>query len=398
MKLERKNILLNAATSYAAYFVAFGLSIIIARVLGSEGRGAVAQYFSLCFIFISFSKLGYAQWILANPNTAKVIGTKDISKMVVLGLPIVLTLYGITVAFDLFKLPFHVTWTSIVYSLLAVTNETGLATLLANGYQLLNSLSQIINPALSFLLSLLLLYYGKLNFDNYITTVLLAMIISTAFVFVKCKSNHTNINNPALTFRYLLKVAHSNVQLHMANVTKDISYRASFVFIGYAYGHSLLGIYSIAFMFMEVTLKFTDSIGIYVLKRSSIDTRNLSLKLVFINLLIISSIFFATYFVLDFVIDNIIGNEFLPGKRLFLYLLPTALLLGTWKIYVNHAIGARSGIGYLPSVLTSISVQFILLYLMQDYDLLGAVIAVSFSYLSMTLVLLYYYYRSRNCA
>lgn len=364
--------------------------MFVSKVLGPEGRGDIAQFFAVSTILISCGRLGFSQWIMAE---SKVTYNMSPFSIVVIDicslLPIALSLY-VLYLLNLVSLPYILVLAIIVYSVLSVAYDLVLALLIAADQQSKYALMLVTLPAIGLSLSLGLYAFDALYLETYLTAIVLA--IATSILIGGTFLVRNTRGRKSFPVTQLYDVFKSNLHIYLANVIKDVSYRIDYLLVGYFFGAFQLGIYSLAVALMEMSLKVTDAISLYVLRFAATSWERVTLRYVVTNLGIISFMFAMVYIFGSIVVYNYLGARFELALDILKWLLPACLFVGTWKITVSHAIGRFKGRGYIQSVILSVIVQVGLLFMFRQWGLYGAVLAVTFSYLTMLLVL-YAYYR-----
>ncbi len=384
---------------FKAIALAAGLfvSIVVARVLGPEGRGVYALVMTILVMSVSFGVFGLttANTFFAAQNThmARTIGTQSLIAGMIGAALSILAIFLInkfsptilrglndaTLALTMALIPLFLWGNLFAFAYLGRgkihafnTFETG-------------------QRVIFFVLSLLILWHWQKSIEIFLAAVLSAIALMTAVYIV----NYFRDVSPGPIYKstYTATSLGYGVKSYLATLLTLAVVRAGVLFTNYFGGNEAAGIFAVAQQISELVIIIPTVVGTILFGRVA---KGDSYYLTPMVLRTITAIFFPISLLLFFVSEPLIifvfGPEFASSITILKLMLPGAFLLGLEVIMAKDIAGR----GYpWPAVLVWIPVLFInivgYVILIPEFGINGAAISVSVSYLAIFALITTYY-------
>jgi len=390
-------------------FIGIGTSIIIARVLGPQGKGIYSLAILLPMLIINFGNLGVGQ------ASIFYIGKKKYPLQDILANNILCSIYfgiagsvaGLIISYFLGSALFPGVSTRYLFiaSILIpfmffinFINSILLGTQKIKEYNFIN----ILQSALAFILLLfflLILHYKVIG--AIVATILsyLLVLIVLFHIIKKIIGIHIKKMNTAYlkdTFRYGSKV-------YIGNIIQFLHYKIDIFLINLFLNPTSVGYYSISVSLAEKIWLISQSAGVVLFPKVSSETDQVRLKeftpFIFRTVLVIT---FLAAIILLFVGRLLIllfySSKFAPSIKPFQILLIGTVTMGGWKILANDLYGrGKPEVNILISLVSVLTNVLLNIIWIPKFGISGAAWATSISYtLSLLAIIVVYSKISEN--
>jgi len=398
-----KNILITFITRILQLVLGIGSSIIIARILGPEGKGVYSLVILLPAFLIIFTNFGIG------PASIYYIGKKKYSSKEVFGVNIIFSILisifaiiiGLIVILFLGKklfpgiekeylflalllIPFQIFLQFVVNILLGLQKF--------KKYNFINLIQTFI------FLFLIIVFLLGLHFG--IKAVIIAQILSifigSIFLFFQVKKETKGIVfslNKNLLKDFFLYGA----KVYFGNILGFLHYRIDMFILNIFLNPIAVGFYSIAVVLSEKIWFISQSAGVLLFPRVSSETDSKKLKeftplvcrnILFITVLVVILLFLLSHSLIILLYSNQFFNSILP----FQILLIGVVTISGWRILANDLYGRGKPI--LNSYITGISIVINIILniiLIPKYGIIGVAWAttISYTFAFMIIVIVY---------
>jgi len=374
------------------FIIGVGVSIIIARILGPEGRGIYFLAMLLPSLLITFGNFGIGQ------ASIFYIGKRKYSSEEVLGSNIILSLLfgisGFLVGLTIVLLFRDSLFPGIarIYLILALLALPLEFFLIFVGYFLLGlqrikefNFINIIQSFILLLLLLILLLGFKFGIKTTITANILSCFIGVIILFYLTKKIKGAIHLSCNKF-YVKDAFKYGFKVYLVNFISFLHYRIDIFLINLLLNPLAVGFYSIAVALAEKIWLISQSAALVLFPRVSSETDKKRLKeftpLVCRSILLITSLgaillFFLARMLIIFFYSNKFSNSVLP----FQILLIGAVAISGWKILANDIHGrGKPELNIYVSATSVVLNVFLNIIWIPKYGIVGAAWATSLSY------------------
>ena len=384
---------------FKAIAMAAGLavSIVIARVLGPEGRGVYALVMTIIVMSASFGVFGLTAantfFVAKNGQLARTIGTQSVIAGLAGALLSILVIYFLhTMNPAIFKGLNDVTLelTSAMIPLFLWGNLFAFA-YLGRGKILAFNSFETGQRAIFFVLSLLILWHWQKSLEIYLAAVLSVIGI---LVMVYIINYYRDISHgPIYESGYTATSLGYGIKSYMATLLTLTVMRSGVLFTNYFGGNENAGFFAVAQQISELVIIIPTVVGTVLFGRIS---RGDSYYLTPLVLRTITALFLPVtlllFYVGDWLIISIFGEAFTGAIVPLKIMLPGAFLLGLEVIMAKDIAGR----GYpWPAVLAWVPVLIInvvgFVVLIPRFGVNGAAISVSISFLTIFALITSYY-------
>ncbi|HKR06572.1 MAG TPA: polysaccharide biosynthesis C-terminal domain-containing protein [Bacteroidia bacterium] len=372
--------------------------VITARYLGAEGRGIISLFvLNLTIIFMIGSFIG-------GPGLVYLVPRHDATKLmnasylwtVFSSVAVSLLLYVLGLVQQDFLI--HLILLSVIQSVVRIQTFYLLAKERIKAYNFVS----VIYPAVLFIL---LIYFFTVEknagirefFIAFYAGSVITMLISSVLVYKNL--------SPAFSFDMKAIFSHAfklGFVIQCANILQLLNYRFSFFLLDHYSGKHDVGIYSTAGSIAESVLIIANSFAVIQysqIANSKNDDENAQLT-IRISKVVLLLTFLATVVLLLFpqeIFTFIFGTEFRELKNLIPWLAP-GILLYIFSITISHY---YSGSGNPKMGLAGSAAGFVVtlvagLLLIPEYNLKGAALTATLSYITTSLVLLIVFLKQKK--
>lgn len=398
-----KNTLITFVAQVLALIFGVGTSVIVARILGPEGKGIYSLAILLPVLLVTFTSFGIG------PAAVFYIGRRKYSPKEIFGNNIIYTIListfailiglvivfffkdklfpGISVEFlllALFLIPFQFFLGFIVYILL--------------GLQKIKKYNFILflRVFLFFILIWVFLLGFHFGIKAAITAEVFAFFIACTVLFFMTKKE-TNGISLKLNKNYFRDTFLYGIKTHLGNIFSFLHYRIDILLINFFLNPLMVGFYTIGVGLAEKIWLISNSAGIILFSKVSSETDKENSKkftpLVFRNVLFITILIAILLFIFSrWIIILLYSDAFLKSIQPFQILLIGTVALSGWRILENDLKGR--GKPMLNTYATGISVVLnIILNILwiPKLGILGAAWATAISYTATLLITLIIY-------
>ena len=399
-----KNSLGNLVTKLTIYPISFISSIVVARVLGPEQRGVFNYLIIVISFLIPIFSLGFGSGIIYNVSSKKYL-PKDIFYSVIF----IALLIGIIVCFLLIHLK-NMNFLGSVGNQLGNFEFVGLLVCVllsfiffflsrilygASNFKYINLLTLIQGILNPILLLILVGYVGLKLYGAVISMMIVNLVITFIIVFIFLK-RYSSVRKFNLEF--VKDTAKYGIKSWMGDIAVQANVRLDQMILGAISKPSSLGIYSISVFLAELIWLLPDAVGpvlfnkiasINSLEEQEVLTKRISRILLFIATV---SSFFLIIFVCYIIIPFGYGDEYSKSIVPFLILIPGTIFYILAKV-ITKILSGTGNIAMTSKATVSGSIISILFYfiLIPKYDIVGAAIASSIGYISISMICLFFF-------
>ena len=404
-----KQFLRNSSITLGSQILrlAFGLatSIIIARILGPEGRGVYALCILLPFIIVTFANLGIM------PATAYYLASRRFPPRQVLGGNILLSAvfsvigmaagYFVVLRFGALFFP-SVNAGYLFFSLLLIPAHIFFLHIQAVSLGLQNfkyfNLAAVVSSMLFLVMTVTALIFFRMNIWGVLAANMLAWLISSILI---CR--WTGRLTGGVSFRengpYIRASLKYGIQAHLGNLFSFLSYRADLLLINWYLDPSAVGYYSIGVVIAEQLWLVSSAASLVLFPRLAAEPdgkRKNELTPVVARSVFLITITAAIilYAMSDRLVAIFYSDRYLPAVRPLQILLPGIIALSVYRVIANDIAARGRPILNTYTALGALSVNIVLnLIWIPAYGISGAAAASTVSYGSVLIVGLILYRR-----
>lgn len=400
-----KNALITIVTQGINFVFGLVTSVIVARILGPEGKGVYSLAILLPTFLVYFTNLGIGH------ATVYYLGKGKYAPGVVFGNNILYTIVisvlaifiGLIITF-LFgnKLFPGVATEYLLLALLLVPGQLFLSLILfiSLGFQRINKYNFIlfIRVFLSFVLVVILLWSLHLGIKAAILTDILSVFITGIILFI---ITFKDVKEFSLKFNkeYLRDVLSYGIQFYLGSILYFLHSGITLPLINIFLNPMLVGFYSLSVGLTEKLWLISDAAGTVLFPKISAENDETKKKnftpLIFRNITLIIGLFaIFLYIVGRWLIVLLYSDAFLESVKPFRILLIGSIAISGWKILENDIKGRGKPI--LNTYITGFSVCLNLIMniiFIPQYGILGAAWATSISYAIVLFIAIIVYCR-----
>jgi O-antigen/teichoic acid export membrane protein len=385
--------------------------VLIARMIGPEGKGAIAIYQAnaqLLTVFFSLS-LGNVLSYFIPSNKIKVEKMLGISLLTILLSSIcilVLTLMFYHSNFKNYLFPtkhcnlLYLIWI-FFYSVLLIINV--IATGFFQGLKLFNLINKIliINSILNFLffMALFLMYklnYFEISIEILLYCLLIITLINTFQFIIPFVTLVKIIPDFNISFKKEIKpILNFAFHTHSALFINFFNGRLSLWILNFYLNEVAIGLFSLATNLIVIFNMISAPIGNVLmpfLSDQDVDNKNeIFYKYSKINFTLLLGVCLLSFVIASPIISCIYGIEFIDSVLLFQILIPGILFSCIGRILAVYiAASNRQEYNLYPTIFGFVANIILSYYLIKYYGLIGAAVAGSLTYILSCLATMYY--------
>ena len=382
----------------AALFLGVFTGIINTRVLGPEGYGILAFFFTITSFTVLFFRFGFF-----SASGLLIAQAKDERKERELtgASVIVAFLIGISYSFFILFLSFfvddifntNVGWILRYTSFLLIALPFGmLVPQVGRGMNKIERLSlfSVIPSAVYLLGALMLLKIIQIEPFHFILLSIFSTIVS---VLVVMHSFHPLFNNIRENLKEIWKKNKEyGFHLYLGQIADQSTYQLDRIFITYFVNTTQLGFYSLAMTITAPMVGLSQALSMSLFK-GFVDMKRLPKKVIYYNFLWLAACVVGLTMFGKFIVVLLFTKKFLPTVPLILPLALASFFQGMYHPY-NMFLGAkgRKEIGYSPIITAPINIFGNLIFI-PIYGAMGAAVVSLISKMAESIILYYYYRR-----
>lgn len=383
------NIITTLLTRFIFLFGGFIASVLLARLLGPEGKGIVTAIFVVPLLIVSFADMGIHQ------ATAYYVGKGyyKLSEMIssIAFLWLITSILGVIIVFIyfLFGSSDKYSWTILTVALTAIpiklVEQYAKGVMLGKNQIGTINVSQLLRVLVNIAAILLLVWLLDLGvFGAALVQLVIGLTVAVYYLFHICKYNRIRFKPvfpiPKLLF---LKGFSFAAVLFIIN----LNYRIDIMILDYMVPPEDIGIYSIGTNVAELLWQLPAAVGMVLFAKSantriSADAveRSTALLRLVLPIMIITSFLIAI--VAPFLIQIVYGAEFVEAGNVLRLLLPGVVAITVSKVLHPDLAGRGHPLYALRVFVLSLIINVVLNFiLIPGYGINGAALASTISYM-----------------
>ncbi len=385
-KPESEAAVLATALRAITLVLAFGSSVLIARVLKPEGRGA---YFVIMTVAVAAMSLGHLSLEQAHVYLWSKVGVRQslVANSVVLGLGLgcIAGIAAWTIVYVVGPDVFPVAGLGVL-GLAMIAVPLGIVTTYMSGFLVLDRRllrlngARLIAACFQLVVLGLMALSGKLNVLNAIVVWVIFLALPLAAARGRFRANPRYLSKPLAREAIAL-----GARYHLGMSAVFLLLRADLFLLNSMTTAAQVGLYSLAVTIAELTYLVTDSVAQIMLPRQLAETLETSgqitARIVRINVVLAFVILVVTISLGPFFIPRVFGEEFAGSTRAIVALAPGILALATMRAVGGFLIRLNR-----PLVVSSVSIAAMAsnvalnLFLIPRFGIVGAGLASSVVY------------------
>jgi O-antigen/teichoic acid export membrane protein len=388
------------ATQFLVLAVSAVTSIIIARVLGPEGRGQLSLLLLVPAVATTFGRLGIGHAV--NYYASKVPKTKLIinSFIVSASLSVLLVAVALPVVYftkDIFFKTIGAKFLLLICLAIPLYVWNNHFVFLLQGLYKINHRNLVVLSQAVFdivLIVILVVTLGLGLIGAVVATILSFVLVN--FLSALCLLKQIDLKEIHLDLNLIKQLVNFGIKTHIGNIMKDLAYREDILIISYFLSVASVGYYVAAVLVAEAVWGIPDAVGNVLLARVSAmerETVGIFASQVCRRLLIpVAVICVAVLVFAKKIILVAFGASFEPSVQVLMLLLPGILSFSMWKVLANVLIaqGYPTQYSVTSGVTLFVKIAFDLL-LVPKLGINGAAIGSSLAYIMGTIFIVSIY-------
>lgn len=379
--------------------------VLLARLLGPEGRGTYAAMLVVPTVLYTLSELGIKQSVIYFIGRG-IHPLKDVigSIIYIFFFASVLSFSGCILIFiflgydEKYEWILWVTATLIIPAKLLISYSSGVFL----GQEAINKFNRLswAPPIVNLLGLLLLVYFANLKVWGALLAMLLSQLVLSGYAFF-LMSRTTDISF-GLNFNLIKEILKAGIVYAVALFFIQLNYKIDILLLEALASQAEVGYYSLGVSLTEQIWLLPTALGIVILSRTanSSDHRQITnsvlliMKASFILALLMCVVLF---FLSPFIIPLIYGEDFVPSVSVIQAILPGILVFIIFKVINSQFAGmGKPEIAlkiFIPAVFLNVLLNFLLI---PRLGAIGAAIASDISYGASAVAILLTYKRLMN--
>jgi O-antigen/teichoic acid export membrane protein len=387
-----KNAAITAVTRIFIFLFSLCTTIIIARILGPEGKGIYSLAVLLPAMIMKFTNLGIG------PATVYYVAKREFPEGMVFGNNIILSLIlgilsmiigaGIIVLFHNIIFP-GVKPLYLFYALilapLTILNTNILHILLGKQYMVRYNIMSFLYAFVLFISVTLCLIVFRLHILGLIIATVVALSLVDSILVVH-RINDTRVISFVLNKNYVSKTIGFGLPSNVSNILTYMNYRFDMLLVSAFMTPTAVGLYSVSVGVVEQSWLLSSSAGTVLFPRIS-NERNEQVKreltpFICRNIIFITTLIaIALYFTSPWLIQLLFSNKFTQAVAPLRILLPGIVALSGWHLLYNDIAGRGKPHLNVYVNLVAVTVNILLnIFLIPRYGIRGAALATTISY------------------
>jgi O-antigen/teichoic acid export membrane protein len=382
-----------------AMICGFGVSILIGRVLGPEGRGVYGLVMTIIVLSSSFGLFGFsganAYLISRDLNRAKALGVQSLF-VGALGFIITAAIIYIintnwpSILGGLNKPLFWITLSLVpmyLWGYLFSNAYLGCGKIVA--YMMFETGQRVIF-LLAALVLLSLMHRGMNTYMTVVSLTIGAMVLGYILWFFRSIKK-----GPSFDLKLIPDSFAYGVRSYVATVVTFAVMRSGIFFVNYFCGTAQAGMFSVAQQMAELLVIVPSVIGTVLFSRiASGDSKELTAKVTRTATVIFLPLFVFLALIRNVLVTLLFGAEFLPAAEVFLILLPGTFFLGLEVLIASDIAGRGypwpAALAWIPILIMNV-VGYSLL--VPRFGINGAAFSSTVSFIAIFAFILWYYRR-----
>ena len=387
-----KNTTITFATSVLNLILGIGTSIIIARILGPEGKGIYSLTVLLPLLIVTFINFG------VGPATIYYAAKKHFSYSDIFGNNILLSIFigfaGVIIGL-IITLFFHqnvfpnIPQKYLLFSLLLIPLTLFFSYIrsILLGVQRIKEFNIIsLIHSILFLLFIIIFLWGlKIGIIGALTATMLSWFLVNLFLFFWVKKVTGEISF-RINYSYIKKGIFYGIQAHVGNILGFLNYRIDMLLVNWFLGPISVGFYSIGVGLVEKLWLVSQAASTVLFPRVAAESEEKKrvefTPLVARTVLWLTTIgAFIIYFLSRWIVVLLYSETFLPSILPLQILLPGIIALSVARVLANDNAGRGKVMLNNYAGLITVSTNVILNILwIPRYGIAGAALASTISY------------------
>ncbi len=398
------DFLFTFGSSIIIFILNAGISILIARALGPDGKGIITLILLASGQTSAFLSLGIDNAIIYYIASRQIDRQSAVSTLFILSLFLGILSAIATVLILNFTLKSveRIIWILIYFRTLFIplfiyTTFLRMITR-AEGRIIELSLLNIIHPFLNLILVLIAILFIK-STPTILLGVILSNIISDMilmWIFAKCQYFKSNL------LRFDKKIAKKLITYglkgHLGSIFQYLNYRFDMYIVALFLSTSQVGIYSVAVGFSEILWMIPNALGVVITHRAASrpwsEANRITASVNRLTIAVMAVCCILWIFIGKYIIPFLYGTAFLETVNAMLWLLPGIWFLALWKNLLNDICSRGYPLlkTYSSGIAAIATIVFDLL-LIPKMGINGAALASSIAYATAAIISLIYFCR-----
>lgn len=383
------NIITTLITKFILLFGGFIISVLLARILGPEGKGVITAIFVFPLLIVSLADMGIRQ------STAYYVGkdkyeTSDIISSIAF-LWLITSLVSMILVFVYYLLgpSQQYAWIILIIAILSIPikliEKYGKGVMLGKNRIGTINLSQLLRLSANFISVIILVWFFDLGvIGAALVQIIIAFIIAIYYI-VKIMNHHKIRFKPISPIPKLLFL--KGFGFATALFIINLNYKVDIMILDHMLSPKEIGVYSVGVNFAELLWQVPSAIGMVIfakstatkIKMDSIARSTTILRLV-LPVMIIASLFIALFAPL--IVRYIYGIDFIEAGNVLRILLPGVIFITISKILHPDLAGRGYPLFALKIFIITLFINIGLnIALIPMYGINGAAFASTVSYI-----------------
>lgn len=377
------------------------LGIIIARVLGPEGKGIFTALAIVPAIVVSFAALGMRR------TAVVMIGKKEVDQNILasslLQILIFTSTIGVITSLIVFAILNNPTFSIAAILLTVFVIPFKLAVMYIGGiyigreeFRFANMLRWL-EPLIALFLAILLLIVFKTGIVGAVLTVLVSNICTAFLAFRRLFRDfeyHRKWNLPILK-----KMAGLGFMFAASLLVMRLFYRVDVLLLEHLSGLKEIGFYSIGVNIAEKMWQLPLAIGVVITSRSANSQSHEAMRdkvAAMVRLSLIAGIFLASviWFIAPYLIIFLYGKAYTEAIPMLQTILPGVVFFIAFRLMNSHMNGMGQPKYAIYSILPALALNVVLNYFwIPEHGGIGAAMATNVSYAAGTIIMMIFFVR-----
>lgn len=388
-----------------SFLFSFFSTVILARVLGPSGKGALSLILLIPMLAFTLASFGIHQANIYFIGQYKdrihsIVSNSTIFAVMIGGfLAILVWILRREIGFWLSLTPYisAIGWSCLLFPLV-LANNFYINMLIGQKRFKERNVAYIVNSSLNLLLIILLVYFWRTGVSGGVLSLTIAMLLATFYSFLKLTKNSLP-SFSSIDLGLFRKTVTYGVKSQLGNIFQIFNYRLDMFFVNYFLGVAGVGIYSIAVGMGELLWYIPTVTGTILFPMVSNDFQRYDDQY-------ISSVCRKTFILMAsgalailltgcFLIPLFFGEKFISSVKPLFILLPGIVAIGIHKILIFALMGKGSPQYMSYSGLITLTFTVVLdLILIPMIGVQGAALASTLSYIICTICTSYWYMKT----
>ena len=382
-----------------AMFCGFGVSILIGRVLGPEGRGIYGMVMTIIMLALNFGLFGFAganTFLISRDKIhSKALGVQSlivglVGAFIVMIIVVVVNAYWPKVLGDLDS---TLLWVTIAMVPLYLWGSSFSSAYLGRGKIVIYMMFEMGQRAIFMVVAVVAFGFLSWDMNSYMIAVLVALgIMISLYVGWYFKSSP---DGPTFNSKMFSAALGYGTRSYVASVVTFAVLRSGIFFVNYYMGTAQAGLFSVAQQMAELLVIVPSVIGTILFSRiAGGDSKELTARVIRTATVIFLPLFLFLAMFRNILVTLLFGAEFLPAAHVFLIFLPGTFFLGLEVLIVSDIQGRgypwAAALAWIPILIMNVIGYMILI---PRFGIDGAAFSSTISFITIFVYILWYYKR-----